>query len=321
MHTVSVIVPMHNAEDFVLTCLEGIRRSHDEDTQFIVIDDHSTDATPRLLEDARTRMPYLTVVRNETNLGVARSRNIALDLADARYLTYLDVDDWYAPGHLRALVAAIQELQVDFVRTDHVRVDGTERTLVRAPEARRGVPFAAESGIGVPGSQSIVDYPFLWAGIYDLKRLPRDLLLFDESLRTAADRPWFWKLHMHAESSAVVDLHGYFYRKDHNPAALTQQGNAQTLHFLDASARVRDLVLPELREDWTTKAAYVTARLCAFHVARRGRLSAGLQKELFERAGALLASYPDRLMDSAIMRLSLSQRIIADALVRKGRAA
>ncbi|MFW2512572.1 glycosyltransferase family 2 protein [Demequina sp. SO4-13] len=320
MHTVSVIVPTYNAEDFLPTCLEVMRRSGDDGTQFIVVDDHSTDATPHILDAAVRRMPTLTVVRNDTNVGVARSRNIALDVADGRYLTYLDVDDWYGHGHLEALVRAIQDLEVDFVRTDHVRVDGYQRTLDRAPEKHRGVPLEAASGIGRAGSNAMVDYPFLWAGIYDTTRLPRDLFLFDESLRTAADRPWFWRLYMKAKSTAVVDLHGYFYRKDHNPRALTQAGNAQTLHFLDASARIRDLVVPAGRAEWTTKAAYAAARICAFHVTRRSRLSPELQAELFLRSASLLASYPHSTMDDAIRTLSLSQRMVARALVRRGRA-
>lgn len=320
MHTVSVIVPMYNAEDFLPTCVEVMRLNQAEGTQFIVVDDHSTDATPHILDEARRRMPQLAVVRNDSNLGVARSRNIALDLADGRYLTYLDVDDWYAPGHLSALVRAIQELEVDFVRTDHVRVDRSRRTLERAPDARRGQAMPAESGIGPAGSRSMVDYPFLWAGIYDTTRLSRDLFLFDERLRTAADRPWFWRLYMQAESTAVVDLHGYFYRKDHNPTALTQAGNAHTLHFLDASGVVRDIVLPTGREDWITKAAAAAARICAFHVAQRARLSPPLQTELFDRSSSLLASYPHELMDDALRTLSMSERIIARALTAKGRA-
>ncbi|MFW7415403.1 glycosyltransferase family 2 protein [Demequina sp. SO4-18] len=319
MHTVSVIVPMYNAEDFLPTCLEVMRRNGGDGTQFIVVDDHSTDATPRILDDARAAMPGLTIVRNDANLGVARSRNIALDLADGRYLAYLDVDDWYGPGHLDGLVQAIQELEVDFVRTDHVRVDGYRRTLESAPEKRRGVPMEASTGIGRAGSNAMVDYPFLWAGIYDTERLPRDVFLFDESLRTAADRPWFWRLYMEAATTAVVDLHGYFYRKDHNPRALTQAGNAQTLHFLDASARIRDLVLPTGDPEWITKAAYAAARICTFHVARRARLSPALRAELFDRSATLLASYPTEAMDDAIRALSVSPRISARALVAKGR--
>lgn len=319
MHTVSVIVPMYNAEDFLPTCLEVMRRSRDAGAQFIVVDDHSTDATPRILDEASAQMPELTVVRNDSNMGVARSRNIALDLAEGRYLTYLDVDDWYGPGHLSALVRAIQDLDVDFVRTDHVRVDRSQRTLERAPDARRGTAMAAEAGIGTAGSRSMVDYPFLWAGIYDTTRLSRDLFLFNENLRTAADRPWFWRLYMQAESTAVVDLHQYFYRKDRNPTALTQAGNEYTLHFLDASVGIRDLVLPTDRSDWITKAAYAAARICAFHVARRARLSPALQEQLFTRSALLLASYPHDLMDDAIRTLSMSERIIARALTAKGR--
>src|SRR5690606_27864143 len=115
-------------------------------------------------------------------------------------LTYLDADDWYHDGHLVETLEALQRLDVDFVRTDHVRVDAMKRSVQRAPTETRDVPVDPRSQIGLRGSRSMVDYPYLWAGMYDRERIAPELFTFDESLRTAADRPWFWRLHLNTES-------------------------------------------------------------------------------------------------------------------------
>jgi len=314
----SVIVPAYNAEPFLPTCLATIRANAADGIRFLVVDDHSSDETPRILEDAARTMPYLTVIRNARNEGVARSRNIAHREVDTRYLTYLDVDDWYAPGHLTRLAAAIEHLGVDFVRTDHVRVEGESRTVVRAPEERLWEPYAAAEGIGSAGVKSMVDYPFLWAGIYDVSRIDPALFSFDETLRTAADRPWFWRLHLGTATTARADLLGYFYRKTTSSTALTQAGNAHTLHFLPASERIADLLDGVDDPVLVGKAAYQAVRIVEFHVSRRERLSPELQKRLFAGSHHLLARYPADAVEVAIAEFDRPERVLLRRIAGMG---
>lgn len=320
MSELSVIVPVHNAAPFLPGCLATIRANHRDGYQFIVIDDHSTDETPRLIEQARETMPWLTVLRNPENYGVARSRNLALEAAEGRYLSYLDVDDWYQAGHLDATLAAIKRFGVDFVRTDHVRVDGLHRTIVEAPEPVRDTVLDPRRQLGRAGQVTIVDYPFLWAGIYDRERIAPEFLAFDESLRTAADRPWFWRLHLNTQSTAVVGLRGYFYRKDTNTSALTQAGNPATLHFLDAYARIRDDAVATGVQETVEKAAYGACRIVYFHLMKRERLSPELQSELFRRSSRFLNSFQGEAIARALAELPLTQRLVLKRVQRLERS-
>lgn len=320
MSELSVIVPVHNAARFLPGCLATIRANYRDGYQFIVIDDHSSDATPQLLEQARETMPWLTVLRNPENYGVARSRNRALEAADGRYLSYLDADDWYQAGHLDATLAAIKRFGVDFVRTDHIRVDGLWRTIVEAPEPVRDTVLDPRGQFGGVGRTTIVDYPFLWAGIYDRERIAPELLTFDESLRTAADRPWFWRLYLNTESTVVVGVRGYFYRKDSNPSALTQAGNPSTLHFLDAYARIRDLAVASAMPHHVEQAAYGACRIVYLHLMKRERLSRELQSELFRRSSRFLNSFAGEPMSRALAALPFRQRLVLKRVLRLERS-
>lgn len=300
----NVIVPLHNGERFLPGALATMRHNHRDGIRFIVIDDHSDDESPRIVEAAQKSMPYITFLRNPENYGVARSRNIAFEHVDSRYLTYLDVDDWYRPGHLAALIDSIARLQTDMVRTDHVLSVGLSRTLVAAPERVRDRPIAARAGIGAPGANAIVDYPFLWAGIYDLQKIDRSLFTFDERLRTAADRPWFWRMHLRTTDYAVASgLAGYFYRKDPNPHALTQGGSEKTLHFADAYDLILDMVYESGDTGHIEKAAYGALRMTEFHLARRARLSPPLQTRLYARSAVLLSRLGDEEFETAARHL------------------
>lgn len=320
MSELSIVVPVHNAAQFLPGCLATIRANHRDGYQFIIVDDHSTDATPQLIEQAAATMPWLTVLRNPENVGVARSRNLALDVAQGRYISYLDADDWYRVGHLDAILAAIRRLGVDFARTDHVLVNGLERTIVAAPEPIRDTALDPRQEIGRAGEVTMVDYPFLWAGIYDRERIAPELFVFDESLRTAADRPWFWRLHLNTDSTAVVGLNGYFYRKDANPAALTQAGNPNTLHFLDAYARIRDLAVATGVPQYVEKAAYGACRIVYFHLLKRERLAPELQSELYRRSARFLNSFPADALRPALAAMPLGQRLVLKRVLRLERS-
>ena len=99
------------------------------------------------------------------------------------------------------------------------------------------------SGILPASSDTMVDYPYAWAGIY--RRDLGPLLNFPGGLHTAEDRPWIWRLHREAASYAVVSLAGLFYRRQvptRSPRPATRQ-----LHFLDAFALVLAQVSDEPR--------------------------------------------------------------------------
>lgn len=312
----SVIVPMYNAQEFLAGGLSTIRANAEDGIHFYLVDDHSTDDTPRLVEAAVREMPYATFWRNDENFGVAKTRNLALEQVRSRYVTYFDIDDWYQPGHLSRLLAAIKDLGVDMVRTDHVRVRDGVRTLRRSPEEERGVAHPGVRGIGGAGVTAQVNYPYLWAGIYDLTAVDRALFAFDEHLRTAADRPWFWRMHLAIDSYAVVDLDGYFYRKDSNATALTQTASLNALCFTDAYHLVLDTVFELGNRDFILKAAADSAQICAWHITDQyARYSPGLREELVARAAGLLGRIPEDVLEESLTLMGRS--FVFKRLVRR----
>ncbi len=292
-YLLDVLIPAYNAERFLPTCLASVRRAHREGYRFLFIDDHSTDATPEILESAAAESSFIEFVRNDRNLGVAASRNVLHGQVDARYLTYLDVDDWYGEDHLESMVRAIGDLDVDFVRTDHVIVDGPQRTIARTPETQRGIRLDPANAFGVPGPRSPLNYLYIWAGIYDLERMDLADYAFHEHLRTASDRPWIWKLYLDQRSTAAIDLSTYFYRKSTNATALTQRGDSATLDFLVASEIILGMATEAGNARAVDKAVHSLLFLIDYHLERSARLTPTLRDELVARSSALLTTCTD----------------------------
>jgi glycosyltransferase involved in cell wall biosynthesis len=285
--TLTVVLPVRDAEPFVASTLMSLQRNTRPDFEFVVIDDGSMDATPQIVADFGADLPGLQVVRHDAAVGLADARNAGLAVARGRYVTYIDGDDWLAPGYLPELVSAIETLGCDFVRVDHVQVEGRKRVTHWAPEGRRGVVLDPRSGILPAFQRTMVDYPYAWAGIY--RRDLGSLLHFPGRLHTAEDRPWIWRLHREAGSYAVVSLAGLFYRRLVT-SSLTQIGDERQLHFLDAFA----MVLAQVSDDHELRPKAVRQFLAvlAHQLKMKARFSHAARREVVRRGREMLAGIP-----------------------------
>ncbi len=322
----SVVVPVRDVEAYVGTMLESLCRNvavaaaGGVRVEVVFVDDGSVDGTGQRVADALPRLPGAVVLRNEVARGLAAARNQGTAVAGGRWLAYLDGDDWLAPGHLLDLARAMGALQVDFLRVDHVRVQGRARSVRRAPEGRRGVALDPRSAILPEWAETMVDYPNAWAGAYDLRLRDEGLLHFPEHLLTAEDRAMIWPLHLRARSFAVVSAPGVFYRRG-VPGSLTQIGDERQLHFLDASdVVVREVCADRDAERLLPKAVRQLIGLVLHHLQHEDRLTAELRDLQRRRCLERFTSLPDGVLAWTLRGLQPS-RAAALAVLWPGRVA
>ncbi|MGH3066396.1 MAG: glycosyltransferase family 2 protein, partial [Gaiellaceae bacterium] len=103
---VSVLLAVHDGELYLRAALESALRQTIDDLELIVVDDASTDATPDVV--AQIADSRLRVLRNDEQLGLARSLNRGLDEARGRYVVRLDADDVALPRRLERQLARIR---------------------------------------------------------------------------------------------------------------------------------------------------------------------------------------------------------------------
>ncbi|MEU2431055.1 glycosyltransferase family 2 protein [Streptomyces sp. NPDC007861] len=300
MVKLSVIVPFYNVLPYAPETLRSLRANTREDFEFLLVDDCSTDGTVELLEQAEREIPGTVLLRHEKNGGLATARNTGLDAARGAYLTFLDGDDWLAPGHLERLLTSIEELDVDFVRTDHVQFTGRSRAIHRVPVGRRGEVLRPRDAILPADRSTSVDYPMAWAGIYQRRLLDQGLLHFTDGLRTAEDRPWIWRLHREAESFAAVGLLGTFYRRG-VASSLTQIGDIRQLDFI----RAFDQVLEETAKDpdadqLLPKAVRTYCAVISHHLGSVERFEPAVARKLRSMSAAALRRMPQDVLKDAV---------------------
>lgn len=104
MPLVSCIVPVFNGERYLREALDSILAQTYRPLEVIVIDDGSTDGTPRIVAGYGPEIRYLF----QPNAGPAAARNLGLRAARGELIAFLDADDLWHPEKLARQVARLQ---------------------------------------------------------------------------------------------------------------------------------------------------------------------------------------------------------------------
>lgn len=100
MINVSVIVPIYNAQEYLVECIETIVNQTLTEIEIIFINDGSTDNSLDILNKYAKQDNRITII-NQENAGAGASRNSGLKIARGKYLSFLDADDFFEPDMLK----------------------------------------------------------------------------------------------------------------------------------------------------------------------------------------------------------------------------
>ena len=124
---ISIIIPVHNAENFIRDTIDCVRAQTYENWELLLIEDGSSDHTMDImagyldkLRDERIRLEKREIASpDERKFGAARARNLGLSLAGGRYIAYLDADDRWAADKLEKELAFMRKKGAGFVFTGY----------------------------------------------------------------------------------------------------------------------------------------------------------------------------------------------------------
>ena len=119
--TISIIVPVHNAEPYLHDSLNSIRSQTFTDFEVLLIDDGSDDHSLSILHEFQAADSRFQVHHQE-NRGVSSARNLGLENASGEFVCFVDADDKIAPTYLEDLYLAMGD-QVDSTMGGFRRID------------------------------------------------------------------------------------------------------------------------------------------------------------------------------------------------------
>lgn len=222
MLELSVIVPVFNmARDGILEyCINSLVKQTMQSMEIIAVDDASTDDSLKILYKFEEKYPgRVRVVASPENRRQGGARNLGLQVAQGRYIGFMDADDWVVENLYERMVERAKSTGADVVGTDMCRV--YEHTMI--PTERESCNLLSQ--VGVLDYEKRKEY-LLHPGPISTKIYAREIF-FDKEFR--------FPEHMSYEDNAVaVELGMRIKHFEHIPEANVfyyQHGDSTTHSF------------------------------------------------------------------------------------------
>jgi glycosyltransferase involved in cell wall biosynthesis len=111
-NTLSVIIPIYNVEECLPKCIESVVNQTYKTIEIILVNDGSTDNCGQICDSYAKEDIRIKVVHKE-NGGLSSARNAGLNVANGRYIAFLDSDDWIDSEMYETLIALIEKHNAD----------------------------------------------------------------------------------------------------------------------------------------------------------------------------------------------------------------
>ena len=226
---ISVVIPVYNTEKYLeetILCVINQTINFEKNIQIILVNDGSEDGSEEickkysLLYDKNIKYILL-----ECNCGVSAARNIGKNMADGKYITFLDSDDLWS---LNAFEKAIDFFDLHYNEIDFV---SSNIKLFEAVEN--------EHILNIPLSESkIIDmyanYSFIRTNCAAciFKREVVRQILFDEKQKYWEDAKFINQILLDKKQFGMIDGIMYYYRKRYDGNSATQTYGQNIEHYV-----------------------------------------------------------------------------------------
>ena len=119
--TISVIIPVYNAEKYVGRCIESVQAQTYTEWLMILVDDGSRDKSLEICQKYAGADNRICVIHQE-NAGPGIARNVGLEYSKGKYVVFIDSDDYIEKEYFQLL--SQQDEDVVYIDVRNVGEDG-----------------------------------------------------------------------------------------------------------------------------------------------------------------------------------------------------
>ena len=235
MVEISVILPVYNSEEYLRDCLESLINQTFKDIEILCIDDGSSDGSLAILREYDNKDNRITVISQE-NMGVARTRNKALNLIKGNFVYFMDSDDYLDNNAFRKLHDNITSNGSDFCIMKAIFVNGSEEYKFPAFELEKEfgkVNFNKFTFTYKDVKSHVLNDLFApWLKLYSAGFLKSsDEFTFPE-IKSYSDAPFHVKTMLKASNISFVPEYLYYYRENDDSLV---HSSSNTINFFKLS--------------------------------------------------------------------------------------
>ncbi|PIR72626.1 MAG: glycosyltransferase family 2 protein [Candidatus Nealsonbacteria bacterium CG10_big_fil_rev_8_21_14_0_10_36_24] len=157
---VSIILPTYNRAKLIGRAIQSVLTQSFQDWELIIIDDASTDETPRILDEWKKKDSRIKIIRNNVNSypDISGTLNKGIKQASGKYIARLDDDDYWISSEKLEKQVQFLESHPDYVLvgTGVIIVDANGKELFRYLKKERDVDIRKGALFANPFSHTTV---------------------------------------------------------------------------------------------------------------------------------------------------------------------
>lgn len=200
---VSVIIPVYNSQEYIEECIGSVLNQTFTEWELILIDDYSDDFSRKIIQkyaklDARIKFYFY-----DNNVGAGIARNKGIEMAQNRFIAFLDSDDFWHKDKL--------ELQINFMLLNNVGFSFTQFFELDKSNIATKIIIPPE----IVSSFSLLfnNYIKTLTVIYDTKKTGK---IYMPSYRKRQDWGMWFNLLKKSEKAHCLSIPLAFYRTSNN---------------------------------------------------------------------------------------------------------
>lgn len=210
----SFILPVYKVEKYLPQCLNSILSQITPECEVILVDDGSPDNSGAICDEYAAKYPNVKVT-HIPNGGNSAARNLGVDMAEGKYVCFVDSDDYIDSQAVPKLLDWISRENADvcFLQATKVFPDGREVPL--------GEGMTAE---GLRGKSRVEALAFMascpkypggpWAKLLKREFLMKNNIRFPGDRRLCEDLFYTLDIYLSAEAFDALDFPYYYYRQN-----------------------------------------------------------------------------------------------------------
>lgn len=122
---VTIYTCAFNSQEYIDRCIRSVLNQRLVNFEYLLIDDYSFDKTPEIMARYSSIDKRIKFIRNEKNLGLASSCNVALKESIGEYIIRMDSDDWFKNDEsLLELLIHAEQNKYEITYPDYEKHDG-----------------------------------------------------------------------------------------------------------------------------------------------------------------------------------------------------
>lgn len=268
---VSIVIPVYNAEEFLVKCLDSVINQTLENIEIIIIDDGSTDSSAQICKEYAAKDSRIIYYRKE-NEGLAAARQDGIERASGEFVGFVDSDDWLELNMYERMYGEATKENADIVfcncyfndsETDLIHLDPGvyDRERIEKEILPRSL-----AGLTPKGANSVIR----WSNclrIYRLSLIRENNIAFGRNFRRSQDLQLTFETTLFAQKYVSLNDEYLYHNRTVNNASSLSRGYTKNFWKL-----IRPLIdkLYEDVEGYKKQDLSDKMHLCAFFFAVNG---------------------------------------------------